>query len=74
MNAPQAAAVGRPVERGGYLTDYARLYAGQDYMTPGAAQTVDIIADSVPFDDAPWLLTPRRPVPITMSTNSPVWV
>ena len=56
------------------MTDYARLYAGQDYMTPGAAQTVDIIADSVPFDDAPWLLTPRRPVPITMSTNSPVWV
>ena len=38
------------------MTDYARLYAGQDYMTPGAVQTVDIIADAVPFDDAPWLL------------------
>jgi ubiquinone/menaquinone biosynthesis C-methylase UbiE len=25
-------------------------------MTPGAAQTVAIIADSIPFDDLPWLL------------------
>ena len=38
------------------MTDYARMYAGQDYMTPGAAQTVDIIADAVPFDGTPWLL------------------
>ena len=38
------------------MPDYARMYAGQDYMTPGAAQTVGIIADTVRFADNPWLL------------------
>jgi ubiquinone/menaquinone biosynthesis C-methylase UbiE len=32
------------------------MYAKQDHMTPGAAQTVDIITDSVPFGGAPRLL------------------
>ncbi len=56
MNARRQQLLDDQSRRGGYLTDYARLYAGQDYMTPGAAQTVDIIADAVPFDGTPWLL------------------
>lgn len=41
---------------GSNVPDYARMYAGQDYMTPGAAQTVGIIADTVRFEGNPWLL------------------
>lgn len=33
---------------GSNVPDYAHMYAGQDYMTLGAAQTVGIIADTVP--------------------------
>jgi len=29
------------------MPDYARIYARQEYLTPGAAETVDIIAESV---------------------------
>ena len=56
MCAPQQQLLDDQSREGCYLTDYARMYAGQDYMTPGAAQTVDIIADAVPYDGAPWLL------------------
>src|SRR5580765_6615446 len=38
------------------MPDFPRMYAGQDYMTPAAAQTVGIIADTVPFESNPWLL------------------
>lgn len=32
------------------------MYTGQDYMTPGVAQTVGIIADTVQFADNTMLL------------------
>jgi hypothetical protein len=38
------------------MPEYAPMYTGQDYMTPGAAQTVGIIADTVQFADNTMLL------------------
>jgi ubiquinone/menaquinone biosynthesis C-methylase UbiE len=38
------------------VTDFARLYAKQEYMTPGAAETVRIIADTVRPDEGSLLL------------------
>jgi ubiquinone/menaquinone biosynthesis C-methylase UbiE len=38
------------------VPDYARIYARQEYMTPGAARTVKIIADRAQPDDSSWLL------------------
>ena len=55
MFAPRAALFNDQLRRGVQPTEHARLDAGQDSM-PGAAQTVDIIADSVHFDGAQWLL------------------
>ena len=36
--------------------DYLRIYARQEYLTPGAATTVEIIADTVKPDERTWLL------------------
>jgi len=38
------------------MPEYAQMYTVQDYMTPGAAQTVGIIADTVQFADNTMLL------------------
>lgn len=38
------------------MPDYARIYAKQEYMTPGAATTVEIIADTVQPDESTLLL------------------
>ena len=38
------------------MPDYARIYARQEYLTPGAARTVGIIAERVRPDDGTWLL------------------
>lgn len=38
------------------MPDFARIYARQEYMTPGAAQTVRIIADTVHPDESTLLL------------------
>src|SRR5687768_16113622 len=38
------------------MPDYPRIYARQEYMTPGAAETVEIIADTVQPTEATWLL------------------
>ena len=29
------------------MPDYSRIYARQEYLTPGAAETVEIIAETV---------------------------
>lgn len=44
------------LRRGVHLTEHARMDAGQDSMPGAAAQTVDVITDSISFDDAQWLL------------------
>src|SRR3972149_6836839 len=36
--------------------DYQRIYARQEYLTPGAAATVEIIAETVRPDEGTWLL------------------
>ena len=36
--------------------DYQRIYARQEYLTPGAAATVEIIAETVRPDERTWLL------------------
>ena len=38
------------------MPDFARIYARQEYMTPGAAETVAIIADTVRPDESTQLL------------------
>lgn len=38
------------------MTDYARIYAKQEYLTPGAAETVAIIAETVRPDEGTLLL------------------
>jgi SAM-dependent methyltransferase len=38
------------------MPDYARIYARQEYMTPGAAETVAIIAETVRPDESKTLL------------------
>ena len=38
------------------MPDYARIYARQEYMTPGAAETVEIIAETVQPTEDTWLL------------------
>ncbi len=38
------------------MPDYTRIYARQEYLTPGAARTVSIIAERVRPDEATWLL------------------
>jgi SAM-dependent methyltransferase len=38
------------------LPDYTRIYARQEYMTPGAAETVEIIAETVRPGESTWLL------------------
>jgi SAM-dependent methyltransferase len=38
------------------MPDYPRIYAHQEYMTPGAAETVEIIADTVQPTEGTWLL------------------
>ncbi len=38
------------------MLDYARIYARQEYLTPGAARTVGIITERVRPDDGTWLL------------------
>ncbi|MDP9180153.1 MAG: methyltransferase domain-containing protein [Chloroflexota bacterium] len=38
------------------MPDYARIYARQEYMTPGAAETVAIIAETVRPDESTTLL------------------
>jgi len=38
------------------MPDYARIYARQEYLTPGAAETVQIIAETVRPDESTWLL------------------
>ena len=36
--------------------DYQRIYARQEYLTPGAAETVDLIAEAVRPTEQTWLL------------------
>ena len=38
------------------MADFARIYARQEYMTPGAAETVAIIAETVRPDESTQLL------------------
>ena len=38
------------------MPDYARIYARQEYLAPGAARTVGIITERVRPDDGTWLL------------------
>jgi ubiquinone/menaquinone biosynthesis C-methylase UbiE len=38
------------------LPDFTRVYARQEYLTPGAAQTVRMIAERVQPDEDTWLL------------------
>lgn len=38
------------------MPDYARIYARQEYLTPGAAETVAIIAETVRPGESTWLL------------------
>lgn len=38
------------------MPDYVRIYARQEYMTPGAAETVAIIEETVRPGEATWLL------------------
>jgi SAM-dependent methyltransferase len=38
------------------MPDYARIYARQEYLTPGAAETVEIIADTVQTTESSILL------------------
>ncbi|HET9477610.1 MAG TPA: class I SAM-dependent methyltransferase, partial [Dehalococcoidia bacterium] len=37
-------------------SDYQRIYSRQEYLTPGAATTVEIIAETVKPDERTWLL------------------
>ncbi len=38
------------------MPDFTRIYARQEYLTPGAAETVAIVAETVHPDDNTWLL------------------
>ncbi len=38
------------------VPDYQRIYARQEYLTPGAPRTVEIIAETVRPDERTWLL------------------
>ncbi len=38
------------------MTDFTRIYARQEYLTPGAAETVDLIAETVRPDESTLLL------------------
>lgn len=38
------------------MADYLRIYSRQEYLTPGAATTVEIIAETVKPDERTWLL------------------
>jgi len=38
------------------VADYLRMYSRQEYLTPGAATTVEIIAETVRPDQGTWLL------------------
>ena len=38
------------------MSDFLRIYSKQEYMTPGAARTVEMIAETVQPGEASWLL------------------
>jgi SAM-dependent methyltransferase len=38
------------------VPDYLRIYSRQEYQTPGAARTVEVIADTVHPEESTWLL------------------